>query len=75
MDKKGKREGVSRVLVENFLSTLMENFVGEAFSVSLFQVSKKIKEKKGREGEIDDMPSRLFCLIVRKHFVEEASVL
>ena len=64
MDKRG---GVSRFSVKNFVSHSAERFVGEPFNMSLVWGIEKIYAS----GLCQDFLSKIFCLTVPKHFVEE----
>ena len=61
--------GVSRYSIENFLSHSAEDFRrGESFSVSLIS-GMEIVWIRGRGGEYQDFPSKIFCLTEPKNSV------
>ena len=62
-----RRGGVSKFLVENFLS-LPKHFVGEIFSLSIISSIEKIYAS---EGYVTIFRRTFFCLTLSKHFVEE----
>ena len=68
IDKRGGE--VSRTSVENFLFHSFEKFRrGTLLCFTNFLVSKNVRDKIG--GGHHDFPSKIFCLTVPNHFVEE----
>ena len=59
---------LAKKFMDNRVVITPKNFVGEPFSVSLISGIGKILCFRGL---CHDFPSKIFCLTVPKHFVEE----
>ena len=67
----GIRQGGSiTIFCQKFMSRSTESFrKGALLCFKKFRVSKIVRDKRG--GGFHDFPSKLFCLTVPNHFVEE----
>ena len=68
-----KKRGVSRLFVRIFLSYSTEKFRwGTLRCIRKSRVAKNfVHQREGGGGWYQDVPSKIFCLTVPKHFVEE----